>query len=104
MVTNMNLHDALSMVLEMPDDHAVFAKKPFLSDSIAQIGPLDADFSVPAHVKAAGFDYVIDAISAQEAVEVFGSYTPSKAEVSRFLLHYAVYDSFPDWVYQLQGE
>ncbi|WP_157499124.1 hypothetical protein [Lysobacter sp. Root604] len=101
---NIDLNEALSMIIEMPDDHAIFAKKPFLPDSIAQIGPLDADFSTPTSVTAAGFHYVIGSISAQEAAELFGAYVPTKEEVSRFLLHYAVYDSFPDWVYEVQGE
>lgn len=103
MVTNMNLNEALAVVIEMPDDYAVFARKPFLPGSEAQIGPLDADFGAPADVRAAGFDYVIGVVSAQEAAEVFGTYVPTKEEISRFLLHYAVYDSFPDWVYELQG-
>ncbi|WP_158549176.1 hypothetical protein [Lysobacter silvisoli] len=99
----MNLYEALSIILEMSEDHAVFAVKPFSPGSAAQIDRLDSNLSTPEHIKSAGFDYVIDTISAQEAVEVFGSYIPTREEVSRFLLHYAIFDSFPDWVYELQG-
>lgn len=100
---DITLHEALSVISGMPDDYAVFARQPFLPDSVAQMGPLDAELSTPVDVKRAGFKYVMGAISAQEALEVFGSYAPSKDEVGRFLLHYAVYDAFPDWVYGVQG-
>jgi hypothetical protein len=103
LVITLTLYEALAVILDRPDGYAVFAKKPFLPDSVAQIGPLDSELSTPAHVKDAGFDYVIDTFSAQEAMEVFGSYAPSKEEVSKFLLHYSVHDAFPGWVYQVQG-
>lgn len=103
MVTTLTLYEALSAILDTPDGHAVFAKKPFSPDSVAQIGPLDSELSTPVQVKNAGFDYVIDTFSAQEAMEVFGSYAPSKEEVGEFLLHYSVHDAFPGWVYRVQG-
>lgn len=98
------LDEALATLVGLSEDEVVFARPPFSLGSTATIGFLDSEFQVPAEVKAEGFEYFLDAATAQEVMGVFGEYSPSRAETSEFLLFYAENDAFPDWVYSVSGQ
>ena len=104
LVANMKLDEALVKLAGLSEDEVVFARPPFSLDSAAIIGFLNSEFQVPPEVRVDGFEYFLDAATGQEVMEVFGEYSPSRAETSEFLFFYGENDAFPDWVYSVSGQ
>lgn len=96
----MKLESALDQVHKLQDDDVIFAKKPWMLDSEAEIGSLDSDLCVPKEITDRGLAYFLDANVAREVLEVFGDREPTLDESRALLLYYAEHDAYPDWVYK----
>jgi len=96
----MLLKDALDQIDQLAGDDVVFARKPWLLDSDAVIGKLDARLCVPAEIRSMGFDYFMEVNVAVEVLEVFGAQEPTLEERRALLMFYAEHDSYPEWVYE----
>lgn len=97
---DMKLQDALDQIDRLSDDQVVFARKPWLLDSDAEIGMLDFDLHVPATVTSRGLDYFLEVSVAKEVLDVFGERKPSSEQRRALLMYYAENDAYPQWVYE----
>lgn len=95
----MKLQEALDRVMQLSDDDVIFARRPWTLDADAEIGPLDADYRVPASITARGLAYFLEASTAREVLEVFGDREPTADECRRLIMFYAEHDAYPDWVF-----
>ena len=96
----MKLQEALDRVMQLSDDDVIFARPPWTLDADAEIGPLDADYRVPASIKARGLAYFLEASVAREVLVVFGEREPTADECRRLIMFYAEHDAYPDWVFE----
>jgi hypothetical protein len=94
--TLVEIVDSLEM---LDEEHCIFARKPWSTDTFATVGPLTDDFRVPAEVADEGFEYFLEVHVATEVLEVFGTRQPNLQERRNLILYYAENDAYPDWVY-----
>lgn len=77
----------------------ICARKPWSGASECVVVEPEEDGRVPSEIQRQGLVYFLEVAVAQEALEVFGSRSPSSEEKLRLLLFYAENDAYPDWVY-----
>jgi hypothetical protein len=97
----MKLREALDQVGHLDDDKVIFARRPWILDTEAEIGRLDDEsLGVPEAIRNRGLEYFLDVPVAREVLEVFGNREPTVEERRALLLFYAEHDAYPDWVYE----
>jgi hypothetical protein len=95
----MTLEEALDQIAQLPNNEAVFAKRPWGWNSEAMMAQLDQEYRVPQRILDLGFEYVLDGFIAKDVLrDAFGSREPSPLERRKLLLYYAEHDAWPDWL------
>ncbi len=91
------LIDLVARLDELPQEHAIYAKKPWSRDSQASVMEEPPDGGIPVEAKVAGMDYFIEVFIASEFiggwVDSLGSAAPSDEDKCERLIHYAIYDA-----------
>lgn len=91
----MRLKDALCQIQTLDDDAVIYARRPWMLDSDAEIGKFVADFSISAAMKDRGFDYFLEVSVAKEVLDGFERRYPTDEERCVLLIYYAENDAFP---------
>ena len=98
MLVNTTLVEIVDSLEMLDEDHCIFARKPWSTNTLATVGPLTDDFRVPAEV-GEEFEYFLEVYVAIEVLEVFGTRQPNLQERRNLIFYYAENDAYPDWVY-----
>ena len=91
------LVDAVQAVRQHPTG-VLFAKPPLSWGAEALVAQLNDDYSVPSELAAQGFVCLLDH---EDVSMVLGSSTASTLPPrvqAELVVHYAVYDAFPEWL------
>ena len=99
MLVNTTLVEIVDSLEMLDEDHCIFARKPWSTNTLATVGPLTDDFRVPAEVAGEEFEYFLEVYVAIEVLEVFGTRQPNLQERRNLIFYYAENDAYPDWVY-----
>jgi hypothetical protein len=99
MLVSTTLAEIVDSLETLDEKHCIFARKPWSTDTLATVGSLADDFTVPAEMADEGFEYFLEVHVATEVLEVFEARQPTLHERRSLLLYYAENDAYPDWVY-----
>ena len=99
MLVSTTLAEIVDSLETLNEDHCIFARKPWSTDTLATVGPLTDDFRVPAEMGHEGFEYLLEVDIAKDVLEVFGARRPTLQERRNLILYYAENDAYPEWVY-----
>jgi hypothetical protein len=96
-----NLEDAIFLVGQMPEGLTVCAKEPFFRGQEAVVTTLTSELAVPDEILAAGFKYFLEGSGIEELLEMIESKAATRGTKAEFVIHYATFDAYPDWFYDL---
>lgn len=99
MLVSTTLAEIMDSLETLDENHCIFARKPWSTDTLAVVGSLTDDFRVPAEMADEGFEYFLEVDIATEVLEVFGARQPTLHERRNLILYYAENDAYPDWRY-----
>lgn len=94
----MNVEDAVSKALQMPEGAALVAKPPLTWGAEAMLVELTDDYCVPQSVQDAGFQYLLGRDDLLNLLDYLKSKRVSNRTAAEFVIHYAVTDSAPAWI------
>jgi hypothetical protein len=98
------LEDAIFVVIQMPEHSAVCAKEPFFRGAEAVVTTLTAEYAVPPEVLEAGYKYFLEGSEVEELLAMLESKAASRGTAAEFVIHYATFDAYPNWYYDLPGK
>jgi len=95
----MNLEEIVSLIYTLDDEHVICARPPWEAASPAQVVALDTGRQIPQAVTDAGFQYFLQVAVARDVLDVFAHRPVTPAAKFKALVHYAVHDALPEWLY-----
>lgn len=84
---------------EFEEEAVLCVRRPWEADADAHVCLLSSDLSLPATVKALGYEYFLEVSVANEVLGVLNEGTPTGDEKLQLLLHYAENDAYREILY-----
>jgi hypothetical protein len=95
----MTLQEVLNDIENLGEDDVIFARKPWVLDTEAEIGHLNVDYGIPATMTSRGLAYFLEVFVAREEVlDGLQEYPLSNAERFAAVVYYAEFDAYPEWL------
>ncbi len=94
----MHLREIIERVDREADALCIVAKKPWTSESEAQLVRLTDDFRVPAKALEQGYEYFLEVSVALDEVLDGLERVLTKEQRFNAVLYYAENDAYPDWL------
>lgn len=98
----MNVEEALLKVSQMPEGSVLAAKPPLVWGADAIFVELTDLFHLPTPIKDAGYEYLLGRDDIEDLLTFLKKKKLSSRSVAEFIIHYAVTDSPPAWIDDIQ--
>ena len=97
----MALVDAVFAVRGADELAVICAREPFSLEAEAVIVTSTEDYGIPDEMRREGFSYFLEKEDVLELLETISIKGVSRETQAAFVAHYAVFDAYPIWFYEL---
>ena len=94
----MNIEEAMTLILQAPEEAIIVAKPPFTWGSEAKFAELQDDMHFPGWVKNEGYEYLLGREDVMHLLDDLKTKKVSSKTIAEFVIHYAVIDCTPEWI------
>ena len=95
----MTLEELVELIDTLDDEHVICVRPPWHAGSDALVVALEPGRRIPQSVTEAGFQYFLQVAVVREVLDVFKNRPVTRAVTLKSLVHYAVHDTLPEWLY-----
>lgn len=98
----MKLSEIIAKLEELCDEQCIVAKRPWSSDSDAELVRLTEDSRIPASALSAGYEYFLEvSVALDEVLDGVGDRLSPGQRVGA-VIFYAENDAYPEWLYAVR--